>query len=92
MESKPEFILPPGRRRILGKMEILDEKGETVFSFSKPVLTLNRTGTLIIRKEGIETIEQISADNPTYVVPDELLMHAGILHLLLISGDGRLTW
>ena len=30
-QSNPKFILPPGRHQILGKMEVLDKKGETVF-------------------------------------------------------------
>ena len=45
---------------------------------------------LIIRKHGIETIATIKDDEPLYVVPDELLMHKGILHVILVSKSGRM--
>ena len=32
----------------------------------------------------------IGEDNPTYVVPDKLLMHAGVLHIILVNSLGKM--
>ena len=62
-------------------------EGIEMFAFNKPILHVNASGMLIVQKHGIETTTTILIieDNPTYIVPYELLMHAGVLHIVLVS-------
>ena len=59
---------------------------EKLLSFKNPVLTINGTGTLIPRKDGIESIEKITEGKLDFIALDELSMNAGILHIIMIFG------
>ena len=65
-------------------------EGIEMFAFNKPILHVNASGMLIVQKHGIETTATISEDDPTYIVPDELLMHVGVLHIVLVSSLGKM--
>lgn len=56
--------------------------------FQQPVFTFNKQGTLILRKDGLETIIAVPSNRKLATIPYEMTLHKGELSFIYITPDG----